>query len=84
MGILHKESTAVSVIRDSGAGLVLDFDGEKGVACIKNQFTVFFQNFVQFFESFNPAQVDLSTFEQYSAKNVTRQLALLLNEALKK
>src|SRR6185312_17028365 len=84
MAILHKESTAVKVISESRAGMVLDFDGEREVGLIKSQFADFFKEFIHFFEGFNPAQVDLQIFEQYSAKNVTRQLALLLNEALTK
>jgi hypothetical protein len=84
MAILHKESTAVEVIRGSRAGMVLDFDGEKETGLIENRFADFFKEFLLFFEDFNPAQVDLQIFEQYSAKNVTRQLAGLLNEALTK
>lgn len=83
MAILHKESTAVKVIRDSQAGLVLDFDGEKEVVLIENNFVTFFENFLEVFKSFQPAQVDLKVFEQYSAKNVTRQLAKLLDNAMK-
>jgi len=82
MAILHKESTAVNVIRESRAGMVLDFDGEKEVGLIENRFGPFFKEFLHFFEHFNPAQVDLQIFEQYSAKNVTCQLALLLNNIL--
>ncbi|MEO8961717.1 MAG: hypothetical protein ABI325_07545, partial [Ginsengibacter sp.] len=84
MAILHKESTAVEVIRDARAGLVLDFDGEKETQLIENNFVQFFENFLLFFKSFQPAQVKLKVFEQYSAKNVTRHLALLLDEALTK
>ncbi|MGN6343325.1 MAG: hypothetical protein ACTHML_20265 [Ginsengibacter sp.] len=82
MAILHKESTAVKVIRESHAGMVLDFDGEKEAGLIECQFAYFFKEFVHFSEGFNPAQVDRQIFEQYSAKNVTRQLASLLARAL--
>lgn len=84
MAILHKESTAVNVIRNSGAGLVLDFDGENGVELIRNNFSNFFECFRQFFSSFQPTQVDQKEFEQYSAKNVTKQLAALLNSEVLK
>jgi hypothetical protein len=84
MAILHKESTAVNVIRSSGAGLVLDFDGENEVELIRNNFLKFFECFRQFFSSFQPIQVDLKEFEQYSAKNVTKQLAALLDAVLEK
>jgi hypothetical protein len=82
MAILHKESTAVKVIRESHAGIVLDFDGEKKARLIENRFAPFYKEFLHFFENFNPAQVDRPIFEQYSAKNVTRQLASLLTRAL--
>lgn len=83
MAILHKESTAVKVIRNAKAGLVLDFDGEKEVQLIENNFVPFFESFLRFFQSFQPGQVDLKVFEQYSAKNVTKQLAGLLDSAMK-
>jgi len=84
LAILHKESTAVDVIRSSKAGMVLDFDGEKEVDLIERNFVSFFEKFLQFFSVFIPAQVDLKIFEQYSAKNVTGQLATLLDEAMQK
>lgn len=80
--ILHKESTAVKVIRNSKAGLVLEFDGEKEVGIIENKFAGFFENFLEFFKNFNAVNVDIETFDQYSAKNVTKHLAALLNEAM--
>lgn len=82
MAILHKESTAVKVIRESRAGMVLDFDGEKEAGLVENRFSNFYREFLHFLEGLNPAQVDLQIFEQYSAKNVTMYLAGLLNEAV--
>src|SRR6185437_9373210 len=73
MAILHRESTAVNVIRKSGAGLLLDFDGENEVESIRKNFSDFFECFLQFFSSFQPTKVDQKEFEQYSAKNVTKQ-----------
>ncbi|MDQ6756569.1 MAG: hypothetical protein M3004_06505, partial [Bacteroidota bacterium] len=78
--ILHKNSTAVEVIRNSRAGLVLDFDGEKDVDIITQNFTGDFVCFQNFLNAFNPALVEKEIFENYSAKNVTRQLADLLDE----
>ncbi|MGN6296286.1 MAG: hypothetical protein ACTHM7_05850 [Ginsengibacter sp.] len=84
MAILHKESTAVKVISESRAGMVLDFDGEKEAGLIENRFAAFYEEFLHFIEGFDPQHVDLQIFEQYSAKNVTRQLTLLLNKILLK
>lgn len=80
--ILHKESTAVSIIRKSGAGLVLDFNGEEDVQTITRNFIGCFSNFTIFLKAFNPKIVDMKFFEMYSAKNVTRQLAHLLDKVI--
>lgn len=80
MAILHTASTAVEVLRKSGAGLVLDFDGEEGVETIANSFVSFFEEFQAYNKNYNPAQVNQQEFEQYSAKAVTGTLANLLNQ----
>ncbi len=82
MAILHQSSTAVQVINHSGAGLVLDFDGEKGLNKIQDSFVAFFEKFLVFIKQFDPANVDMDFFEQYSAKNVTGNLAALLDKAI--
>jgi len=79
--VLHGKSTAVEVIRRAKAGLVLDFDGEEGVGAIGKEFGVFFAAFREFFEKFDPAAVDMTEFNTYSAGNVTKQLAGYLNQA---
>ena len=78
--ILHEKSTAVEVIRSSGAGLVLDFKGEEGISTISEQFAKSFSLFCDFENSFKPDLVNREIFEKYSAKNVTQQLAELLNK----
>ena len=82
LGILHTNSTAVNVVRSSCAGLVLTFDGEKGIEKIEKDFSTVFKNFLSFAGTFEPRQVKLKVFETYSAKNVTKQLAELLNNAI--
>lgn len=82
--VLHTKSTAVQVIRESGSGVVLDFDGEAAVPEIEKRFNATFKEFRAFFNSFNPEQVDMNKFDSYSAKNVTRKLADLLNQVLDK
>jgi hypothetical protein len=84
IAVLHSESTAVKIIRDSQAGLVLDFDGEAGIATIEKGFEPFFKKAKTFVENFNPELVNQQVFEQYSAKNVTKQLAAMLDTATKK
>ena len=84
LAILHQNSTAVDVLQQSRAGLVLAFDGEAGVNAIENNFAAIFTQYLAFVQSFDPAQVNRQVFERYSAKCITAQLALLLDEALKK
>ncbi len=82
MAVLHKESTAVNVIRNSKAGVVLDFDGENNLGFIRDNFLSFFENFQKFYLDFDPEKVGKTIFEQYSARNVTMQLAILLDTVL--
>ena len=81
LAILHQHSTAIDVVRSSGAGLVLAFNGEKEIEKIEQDFSTVFSNFLSFAADFEPGQVKQEIFEAYSAKNVTRQLADLLNKA---
>lgn len=78
--VLHKESTAVKVLESSGAGIVLDFDGEGGVNKISEFFDSFFIKFQKFAQDFNPANVDMHFFNDYSAKEITNSLTKLLNK----
>lgn len=84
MALLHKDSTAVSVLRQSKAGIVLPFDGEAGLDAINNGFTIFFKQYQAMVANFDPAHIDRQVFEQYSAREVTRQLAGLLDQIVGK
>jgi hypothetical protein len=81
--VLHSDSSAVNMIRRSGAGFVLDFKGDEGINTIKEKFATGFMKFAANISKFDPATVDRSFFEEYSAKNITRQLALLLDRSIK-
>lgn len=82
MAVLHQDSSAVEVIRKSKAGVVLDFNGEDGVEHIGEQFTDFFNEFRNLQSAYNPAYVDKSAFEKYSAFAVTDTLVDLLNKII--
>ncbi len=84
LAVLHQNSTAVNVVRSSGAGLVLAFDGEQGIGSIEKEFAGIFNEFLSFVAAFKPGQVKQEVFETYSAKNVTGKLVDLLNEAVSK
>jgi hypothetical protein len=82
LAVLHKESTAVDVIRSANTGVVLDFDGERGIGQIKEEFIAYFQDFLLFLRNFDPRQVNTAAFDRYSAKTVTAALAELLNKCM--
>ncbi len=80
LAVLHCASTAVQVLEESFAGMVLSFDGEKDISKINNQWMVTWNSFLSFKEGFKKENVKQQVFEQYSAKAVTQQLAGLLNQ----
>ena len=82
LAVLHTNSTAVNVIRNANAGVVLGFDGEAGVPTIRENFAIVFKQFLEFSKNFCAATVDRKIFEQYSAEKITGQLAILLNRAM--
>jgi hypothetical protein len=80
--VLHRESTAVTVIRAANTGIVLDFDGENGLATIEGEFLPVFREFLSFMRKFDIRQVNTEAFDRYSAKNVTAALAALLEKCI--
>lgn len=83
LAVLHVRSTATEVIRVTGAGVVLDFDGEAGVGTIADRFAGVFAGYREFAESFSADKVDKALFEEYSAGAVTGRLAALLDRAMR-
>ena len=82
LAILHQDSTAVKVLQQSNAGLVLAFNGEENIYTIESNFAAVFIAWLAFAKSFDTRQVNRQVFEQYSAKNITAQLAGLLDKAV--
>ncbi|TWI81395.1 hypothetical protein IQ13_2413 [Lacibacter cauensis] len=82
LAVLHSASTAVAVLEQSRAGVVLAFDGAAAVSAISHGFVEQFTRFQLFRNAFKPEEVDQQTFAQYSAKEVTRTLASLLDKAM--
>ncbi len=78
--VLHKESTGVTVIRDSKAGVVLDFNGENDLQRIQNEFPIMFQQYKKAIASFDAERTDQSAFEKYSAREVTKTLVSILDK----
>ena len=82
LAVLHQQSTAVQVLKKSGAGLVLGFNGEGDVDSIEQQFPSIVQQFIEWLQNFDPANIHKEIFEMYSAKNITKQLAALLDKVV--
>lgn len=82
LAILHGESSAVPVLEQSRAGIVLSFHGEKELSKIQNEFVTKWNEFTLFAKKFHADSVNKDVFEQYSAKAVTYQLTQLLEAAL--
>jgi len=80
MAVLHRKSSACEVIRSTGAGIVLGFEGEEGVPQIAGEFASVFTEYIRFVEAFSPARVDYTQFDKFSARAVTQQLAELLDK----
>lgn len=80
LAVLHQNSSAVNVILESNAGIVLSFDGENDMKKIQNEFPVKFQEYIYFLKTFEPSNVVMKNFDQNSAKEVTRQLVALIDK----
>lgn len=81
LAVLHSESTAVNVLRESEAGMVLAFDGEKDIKKIYTKWMEVWSRFCSYAQNFDSSSVKKEVFEQYSAKAVTQRLSQLLDEA---
>jgi hypothetical protein len=79
LAVLHSASTAVAVLQESEAGMVLAFDGEKDIKKIYTKWMEVWARFCSYAQNFDPSSVKKEVFEQYSAKSVTARLAELLD-----
>jgi hypothetical protein len=84
LAVLHSASTAVQVVRQSHAGVVLDFNGETEVDKISKTFATRFKEYRTMLENWDPSNVKHTMLEEYSAERVTQQLAKLLEQAYEK
>ncbi|MDN3655857.1 hypothetical protein QWZ08_09495 [Ferruginibacter paludis] len=84
LAVLHKKSTAVNVLQQSNAGIVLTIDEESNAVVIADKFPSFLQRFFVFARQFSPQQINQTVFDDWSAKSITGQLTELLNSAILK
>jgi hypothetical protein len=82
LAVLHSASTAVEVLQESHAGVVLAFEGEEAVTQISERWMQQWQAFRDFATGFQPSQVDRSFFAGYTAQAVTGRLAALLQRVV--
>jgi hypothetical protein len=82
LAVLHKQSTAVQVLRESEAGVVLEFEGANDLQSVRTGWLAAWLQYREFHAAFKPEQVNRTFFEQYSARNITKQLVQLLNEVV--
>jgi len=80
LAVLHEKSTAVNIIKDSKAGVVVTMNGEEELDSLPIHFLEVLKQFQDFQHSFNSSKIDKAAFEQYSAKSVTGQLVEKLDE----
>jgi hypothetical protein len=78
--ILHKESSAASVMQETNSGLVYTFGQLTEPSAMRGEMADSFRQYRNFFASYDPRQVDMTLFESYSAREVTGRLAEMLNQ----
>ena len=74
LAVLHEASTAVQVLRESRAGIVVTMKGEEDLDTLSARFLEGLKEFMVFKQTFDPAKINRAAFEQYSAKAVTSLL----------
>lgn len=82
LAVLHKQSTACGVIQNSGAGIVLEFDGINDLEPIFNNFFKRFYEYKTYEAHYNSNSINHVEFDKYSAREVTRILADNLDKCL--
>ncbi len=84
LAVLHSESSAVKVLNDSGAGIVLGFKGEDDLRVIHDEWLSTWNTFLGYQKTFSPSIVNRQQFDLYSAKAVTEKLVRLLNTVVER
>ncbi|HEV8081868.1 MAG TPA: hypothetical protein VGP55_01620, partial [Chitinophagaceae bacterium] len=82
LAVLHDKSSAVDIVNKSKGGMVFPFNGEEEINKIEYEFPYFFKEYKNWLKHFDPANVDQSAFNNYSAKNVTSQLVTLIEKSI--
>jgi hypothetical protein len=79
LAVLHEASTAVRVLHESRAGIIVTMKGEEDLDTLATRFLEGLKEFMLFKQTFDPSKINRAAFEQYSAKAVTAILVEKLN-----
>ncbi|MBB1284684.1 hypothetical protein HRH25_09900 [Flavisolibacter sp. BT320] len=79
LAVLHKDSTACTVIKEAAAGTLLPFDGESGLPQVAVNFPAVFTAYKESLNGRQSFAIKKEAFEAYSAFAITGRLAGLLN-----
>ena len=80
LAVLHEQSTAVKVLKESHAGMCVLMDGESDLNTLGTRFIQQLKDYLVWAKTFDPQSVNKQAFEQYSAKAVTKVLVEALNK----
>lgn len=83
MALLHEKSTAKEVIELSKCGKVISFNEVNFEAVLENKFIEKFGSYISWLPQYDFSKINLQSFEEYSARNVTAKLADLLEKTEK-
>jgi len=83
LAVLHEHSSAVNILRDSKAGIVVTMNGEEDLNTLGIRFINDLESYLLWTKSFDPAAVNKQAFEPYTAKSVTKVLVEALNKLIK-
>ncbi len=84
LAVLHQDSTAVKVLTESKAGKCVLMAGENDMHTIGQRFIGQLNEFLGWANIFDPAAVDKTAIEQYSARSVTKTLVDAIEKCLNK
>ena len=81
LALLHEHSTAVKVLRESNAGIVITMNGEEDLDSLDERFLIELKKYLSWAQTFDSSKVDKEYFESFSAKAVTKKLAEAIAKA---
>jgi hypothetical protein len=79
LAVLHKDSSALNVLVESKSGMVFGFDGNNDLDRLKDSFSFFFSEYLEWINLYSPSCINKDYFEFYTAKMVTKKLVNFLN-----